>query len=89
MMITEDKIHHALHAINGILIQLRVWALRNEDHTKIATVLDIAEELPRFLSSAEDQTRAFEATLKNLAERFPEFSLGLERYLRKQDPGVW
>lgn len=88
-MITESKIHHALHAINGILIQLRVCAIRNEDHAKIAAVLDIAEELPRFLSSAEDQTRDFEASLKNLAERFSEFNLGIERFLRKQDPGVW
>ena len=88
-MIAENKIRNALHALNGILVRLRFWAYSGEDHKKMAIVLDIIEELPRLLGSAEDQTEDFEATLRELAERFPEFTLGLERYLRDEDPGAW
>ena len=86
-MVSKDK--QALHAINGVLVQLRVWALRGEDHKRIATVLDILEQLPRFLGSREDRGEEFEESLRELAERFPEFGIGLERFLRGSPPGSW
>ncbi len=88
-MIAASKAMQALHAFNGVLIQLRVWALRGEDKERIATVLDIVEELPRFLGSKEDQTTEFERSLRELVERFPEFGIGLERFLRESPPEHW
>ncbi|MCP3994400.1 MAG: hypothetical protein GY722_04945 [bacterium] len=88
-MISKSKAAQAFHAFNGVLVQLRFWAYTKEDHKKIATVLDITEQLPRFLSSAEDQTDDFEAALREMAERFPEFGLGLQRFLREEEPGSW
>ncbi len=88
-MIAENKASQALYALNGVLVQLRTSAFKSEDIRKIATVLDYLEELPRFLASNRDQTDEFESSLRALAERFPEFSISLERFLKSGVPEVW
>lgn len=88
-MISDNKAAQALHALNGVLVQLRAWALKGEDYNKIASALDLVEELPRFLSSTENKTKEFENSLRELAERFPEFGIGLDRFLRRSPPAYW
>jgi len=88
-MVREDKLSQALHAFNGVLIQLRHWAYLDEDTQKIAVVLDIVEQLPRFLSTSQDQTKEFEENLVLLAETFPKMGIGLDRFRWEQPPGPW
>ena len=88
-MISEEKTEQALHALNGVLVQLRSLALRGEDHQKIATVADIAEQLPRFISSEADQTREYELALRDLVARYPEFGHTLHRFLEERAPNRW
>lgn len=88
-MIRKDKSKQCLHALNGILVQLRTCAFQGENSSKIGKVLDIVEELPRFLASSGDKTKAYEESLRNLAEKYPEFGIGLERFLREQAPKEW
>lgn len=88
-MISLNKKSQAFHALNGVLVQLRVSALRKENHEKIAQVLDVLEELPRFLDSSIDQTASFERSLRHLAQLHPEYGIGLELFLREKAPGEW
>jgi hypothetical protein len=88
-MVSDRKTAQALHALNGVLVQLRAWALQGEDNMRIASVLDIVEELPRFIGSDKNQTDEFEESLRELAGRFPEFGIGLERFLRSRAPSSW
>lgn len=60
-----------------------------EDTAKIATVLDVIEQLPRFLAAEEDHTEDFEQSLLELSRRFPELGIGLERFRRNQAPERW
>lgn len=88
-MVKKEKTNHAFRALNGILVQLRRCALMDEDCKKIAAVLDIIEPLPRFLCGEQDQTKDFEEALTELAERFPEFGLGLEYFRQETALDPW
>jgi len=88
-MVRKEKQGQALHAFNGVLVLLRRWAYLKEDSGKIATVLDIVEQLPRFIGTNEDQTEDFEESLISLAKAFPEMGIGLELFRREQAPDAW
>ena len=88
-MIKPEKLDQALHALKSILAQLRTCALRAEDAKKIATVLDIMEKLPRFLASAKDATVDFDRPLSDIADRFPEFGIGLSLFLEERPSSFW
>lgn len=88
-MIPPDKLAHALYALHGVLITLRREALQGQDLGKIATALDVIEELPRFLAREENMRGAFEEALQELAERYPEFGMGLDRFRQGNVPMDW
>ena len=89
MMIDPEKRKQALHALNGILVQLRRITLLDADLKKIATILDLVEPIPRLISVKEDQTLALEEILIELSERYPDFGIGLELFRRERAPDPW
>lgn len=88
-MIPAEKLGHALYALHGIMIALRREALEGRDLEKMATVLDLVEELPRYLAKQENMWGSYEETLEDLARRYPEFGIGLERFRLETPPPAW
>jgi hypothetical protein len=88
-MIPADKMPQALYALHGVIIALRRAALQSQNPAKIAAALDIVEELPRFLAKEENMRGAFEEALEELAERYPDLGIGLERFKQEELPLDW
>lgn len=79
-MIRPDKIGNALYALNAVFFIARNMAYEKEPHQKIATVLDYAEMLPRFIASREDHTEDFRTYLEEMAIVYPLFNVALGRF---------
>lgn len=86
-MIPANKIQGALFSLNAVLVLIRQMAYDERDHKTIATVLDLAEQLPRFIGETADRTQEFRVCLEDLSSRNSEFFLALERF--DNPPARW
>ncbi|MFA7234962.1 MAG: hypothetical protein WC076_12720 [Terrimicrobiaceae bacterium] len=71
IMITPKKLHKALEAIQGVMVEARRMAYANEDQQHIAKLLDHGEYLPGLLLEDRDATKEFEDYLKAIVADFP------------------
>ena len=79
-MIAADKEKQSLKAINDVLVHARAMAYEGAEHGDIAWVLDIAEYLPMLMLEEGDRTSEFRESLVDLAERFPQFAVAVQRF---------
>jgi hypothetical protein len=70
-MIRAEKYTQALTALQQIIIRARFLAYKEEDHSKIAELLDWAEYLPQLIIATEDRTESYAAVLKDISEKHP------------------
>ena len=69
-MITPNRIHNALFAMQGILIQARLLANEPQLNKEVGAILDYAEDLPRMLASPIDETDRFRVIITEISARF-------------------
>ena len=79
-MIANNKFQNSFRALNYILVLGRQMAYDEAPHEDIASVLDIAEYLPRLFADPADCTAAFRSQVLHLATRWPQFSRALEYF---------
>ena len=70
-MIRAEKYTQALTALQQIIIRARFLAYKEEEHSKIAELLDGAEYLPQLILAKEDCTESYAAALKEISEAHP------------------
>lgn len=68
-MIKKHKQESALKALQAVIIRARTMSYENEDHRKIADILDGAEYLTALIYNKEDQTDAFGNYLQDIAKK--------------------
>lgn len=88
-MIRPEKLNSAFHALQQILVRARFMAYNNEDHKKIAKLLDDAEYLPRLMAVEEDETEEFRRYLQAIAEEHPLCAHLLEQFDNSSEPQKW
>ncbi len=69
-MIDADELGVALYALQGVLVKARNMAYKKEDYSKIAELLDYAEELPWLLASDDNRTKEFKEAIAQIAKKF-------------------
>ncbi len=79
-MIRPEKHANALRALNMVLVWTRKMAYDKADHTEIARVLDIAEELPMLFLRDEDMTDYFRGVLEEFSKQYNGFAWALQRF---------
>jgi hypothetical protein len=79
-MVRAGKQVNALYALHGVLLQARDMARAGRPDADIAEVLGVAQYLVTLLLEQPDKTLVFRGQLTRLAERFPVFGVGLERF---------
>lgn len=84
-MIAPEKLQNALCALNRLLVVARTMAYQRKDHSDLAAVLDVAEYLPRLLSTETEDSDGFREQLAGLADRWPEFQSAVEKF---DDPNL-
>jgi hypothetical protein len=82
-MIDAQKMSLALYVVHRVLVEARLMAYENADHSKIARFLDIAELLPEHLAAPKDKMADFRKLLVDLANERPH----LIHLLRRFDEG--
>lgn len=78
-MIRETQLNNALQALKDLLVTARTMAFERESHERMAAFLDAVEELPMLIARSEDLTDAYRSALEDIAVRFPEASVALQR----------
>jgi hypothetical protein len=79
-MITDDKVNHALHALNNVLVVARMMAYERAPHEALAEVLDTAEYLPMLMLETRDRTAEFRVQLEGLVSIHPSFASAVQRF---------
>lgn len=87
-MIRADKFNSALFALQALIIKTREMAYKQENHAKIADILDYAEELPRLIASEEDQTNLFREILVEIAKKHNSY-YALQKFDQHPTPDKW
>lgn len=77
-MITKKQ-NRALIALNSILVLARALAYEGKSDD-VAYVLDVAEYLPLLMLDPADKTDEFRQQLVTLADKYPNFTLAIERF---------
>lgn len=78
--LSEVEMKAGLRAIHSILVGARFAAYQQEDHSKIADILDWAEFLPEMLFKPGEFGEMFRPALLHLANKYPELSYALAEY---------
>ena len=87
-MIAETKKIQALGALNWVLVQLRMLAVRDTPGQELAELLDLAEYLPRLMADPQDRTVEFRDVLLDFVRRREDFRRALDRFEAAADH-VW
>lgn len=88
-MIEQGKLNNALYALHLILVRARFMSYNKESHEDIATILDYAEQLPRFIAVEDDRTDDFRGYLVEIAERYPFYLPALTAFDQVGKPEAW
>lgn len=79
-MIESSKQKNALFALHDLTVRARFMCYKGLPHQDIAVLLDMAEQLPRFLADEGDRTAEFRRVLVELAQRIPGCGTALQRF---------
>src|SRR5436853_6925749 len=76
-------LNSALGALHFVLVKARFHALTGSDSTKVARILDEAEQLVVVLMRSGNPTQEYRAYLVRLGEALPEFAGLVEEFDRQ------
>lgn len=79
-MIPASKLNNTYAALNAVLVTARAMAYDGIAADTTASVLDVADYLPRLLADEEDRTEAFRQSLEDLVLVNAGFNFALERF---------